>query len=108
MEQENLFEKAHSRKQQRLMGAVYHYKSLPKSEREEYLNSLSASFAKKIKEIADGSVSHSTKGGTKTRKGISKSDAEDFASTKHKGLPEKVKEHIITNFEDFVNENYNQ
>jgi hypothetical protein len=40
---------------------------------------------------------------------MKKQDAKDFAKTKHKGLPEKVKkvkESRIFNFENFVNENY--
>jgi len=46
----------------------------------------------------------------KIAKHISKKDATDFASTKHKGLPKRVKkskkESRIYNFEKFVNEQY--
>lgn len=41
----------------------------------------------------------------KAAKSMKKKDAEDFASTKHKGLPEKVKETFVsTSLEDFLNE----
>lgn len=72
----DLFEKATSKSQQRLMGAVHAYKksgTLPKN----------ASFAAKVKGIA---------GGKGKSKGISGSDAKKFAKTKHEGLPETVKE----------------
>jgi hypothetical protein len=43
----------------------------------------------------------------KIAKGMSKKAAKDFAKTKHKGLPEKVKkESRILNFETFINEKY--
>jgi hypothetical protein len=35
---------------------------------------------------------------------MSDKDVKDFASTKHKGLPEKVKENLITKFDKFINE----
>jgi hypothetical protein len=56
---------AKSKKQQKLMGAVYAYKK-----------GKNKHASKKVKEIA---------------KGMSKKSAKDFASTKHKKLPEKVK-----------------
>jgi hypothetical protein len=49
----------------------------------------------------------------KIAKSMKTKDATDFAETKHKGLPEKVrkkrkkvKESLICNFETFVNEKY--
>lgn len=46
----------------------------------------------------------------KIAKHISNKDANDFASTKHKGLPKRIKkskkESHICNFETFVNEKY--
>jgi len=36
-------------------------------------------------------------------KNIKKSDAEDFASTKHSGLPRKVKEQILNAFKEYAN-----
>jgi hypothetical protein len=101
---EILNEKAKSKSQQRLFGMVYHYKGLSKEEQKEYLDSLPSSLANKIKSIADGK--RREKGDKrKFTSGISKSDAEDFASTKHKGLPEKIEENIITKFDSFINEN---
>ena len=61
---ENLLEKSVSKKQQKFMGMVH--------------------AAKKGEKPASKEVA-------KTAKGMSKKDAEDFASTKHKGLPEKKK-----------------
>jgi len=66
MTEEELDEKATSKAQQRFMGMVH---SMQKGE--------------KVK-----GASPELK---KTAKGMKKKDAEDFASTKHKGLPEKVK-----------------
>lgn len=43
----------------------------------------------------------------KVAKSMKKSDVKHFAQTKHKGLPEKVKESRIFDFETFVNEKYN-
>jgi hypothetical protein len=101
-----LFEKAHSKTQQRLMGMVYCYLKKSTKKRKEYLEELPASLAAKIKDIADG---HKRKTGDKREKtkGMSKSDVEDFARTKHEGLPEKVEEHLITKFNKFVNESKN-
>jgi hypothetical protein len=62
---EQVNEKAVSKKQQRFMGMVH--------------------AAKKGEKPASKEVA-------KTAKGMGKKDAEDFASTKHKGLPEKAKE----------------
>jgi hypothetical protein len=89
-----LNEKSSSKSQQRLMGMVYAYKAGKLK-----LDTLDKSLADKIKSIADG---HKTKDGEKS-KGMSLKDAEDFAKTKHKGLPEKVEESIIS-FSDFTNE----
>jgi hypothetical protein len=89
-----LNEKSSSKSQQRLMGMVYAYKAGKLK-----LDSLNKSLADKIKSIADG---HKNKNGKKY-KGISLEDAEDFARTKHKGLPETVQENIIS-FSDFTNE----
>ena len=91
---------ASSKSHQRLMAMVYAYK---KGDLD--LKDLSPSLAKKIKDIADGSK-RKTGDKRKKTKGISLKDAKDFASTKHKGLPEKVKENIITKFDKFVNESY--
>jgi hypothetical protein len=63
--EEQVSEKAVSKKQQRFMGMVH---AAQKGEKPA------------SKEVA------------KTAKGMAKKDAEDFASTKHKGLPEKAKE----------------
>jgi hypothetical protein len=64
-EEEPIAEKAVSKKQQRFMGMVH---SAQKGEKPA------------SKEVA------------KVAKGMGKKDAKDFAATKHKGLPEKVKE----------------
>jgi hypothetical protein len=75
-----------SKSQQRLMGMVHAYKSGQLD-----LKDLSPSLAKKIKSISDGAKRKTGDKRTKT-KGISDRDAKHFASTKHKGLPEKVEE----------------
>lgn len=76
IEQVNLLEKAVSKSQQRLMGMAHAYKkdgTLPDD----------PALASKVKEIADG---------------MTKSDVEDFATTKHDDLPEVKKESFkITN-----------
>jgi len=87
-----LNEKSTSKSQQRLMGMVYAYKAGKLK-----LDSLNKSLADKIKSIADG---HKNKDGKKY-KGISLEDAEDFARTKHKGLPETVQEQNIIFFSEF-------
>lgn len=88
MDDFELFEKAVSASQQRLMGAVHAYQksgTVPKN----------SSFAKKVRDIADG------KGKTK---GMKKSSATKYAETKHEGLPEKVSE----SFKDWLNnDDYN-
>ena len=38
----------------------------------------------------------------KVAKSISKKDAEDFASTKHKGLPKKVRQEIIEILQEHI------
>lgn len=83
---------ATSKSQQRLMGMVYAYKD-GKLE----LDSLTPSLAKKVKDIADG---------TKKKKGISKKDAKHFATTKHKGLPEKVEESNGVSLNQAMRDNY--
>ena len=100
-----LNEKANSRSQQRLMGMVYAYKN-----GEMKLDKLPKSLSDKIKGIADG-TKRKTGDKRKKTKGMSIKSAKDYASTKHKGLPEKIKENNtmedikITKFNDFLNEN---
>jgi len=77
---------AKSKSQQRLFGMVTAYK-----EGKLKLDDLPASLAKKIKSIADGKKKKTGDKRKKT-KGITKKAAKDYASTKHKGLPEKLKE----------------
>ena len=91
-----------SKSQQRLMGMVHAYK---KGDLD--LKDLSPSLVDKIKDIADG---HRRKTGDRRRKtkGLSDTDALHYASTKHKGLPEKVKENLITRFDGFLNEEKRQ
>jgi len=95
---ESLNEKSKSKSQQRLMGMVHAYK---KGDLD--IEELPDSLGKKIKGIADG---HKRKTGDKRKKtkGMGDDDVKDFASTKHKGLPEKVKENLITKFDNFLNE----
>jgi hypothetical protein len=78
------------------MGMVYAYK---KGDLD--LKDLSPSLAKKVKEIADGKK---RKTGDKRKKtdGISLKDAKAFASTKHKGLPEKVEESSTSDPKGFI------
>jgi len=94
-----LNEKAKSKTQQRLFGMVSAYKSGSLD-----LDGLPASLAKKIKGIADG---QRKKTGDKRKftKGTSAKAVNDYASTKHEDLPEKVEE-TITKFRDWdkVNE----
>ena len=74
-----------SRSQQRLMGVVHAYQkdgSLPKDKE----------FAKKVKDIASGYKKKKGKGKTK---GIDYDAADEFASTKHKGLPDKIKKEAL-------------
>ena len=96
----NLNEKADSKSQQRLMGMVYAYKTGKLK-----LDKLPTSLADKIKSIADGER-RKTGDKRKFTKGISINDAKDFASTKHKDLPENIqKESKILRFDDYVKEN---
>lgn len=77
---------AKSKKQQRFMGMVHAYQT--------------------------GQLDDASPEVKKVAKSMKKVDAEDFASTKHKGLPEKVKkrkkkkESRIYDFETFINESY--
>jgi hypothetical protein len=95
---ESLNEKSKSKSQQRLMGMVYAYKDGKLD-----LDDLPVSLSSKIKGIADGKRKK-TGDKRKNTQGISKKEAEKYASTKHKGLPEKIEEHMITKFNDFMNE----
>jgi hypothetical protein len=76
-EEEPIAEKAVSKKQQRFMGMVH--------------------ATQKGEKPASGAVA-------KTAKSMGKKDAEDFASTKHKGLPEKKKPEGKKNKEEDVEE----
>ena len=51
-------------------------------------------------ELEPSSVSKSVKDAAKNMK---KSDAKDFASTKHKGLPKKVKQEILNKLKEYAN-----
>lgn len=98
---ENLNEKAKSKSQQRLFGMVYAY-----LKGDLDIDKLSPSLAKKIKDMAKGRR-RKTGDKRKNTKGISKSDALDFAATKHEGLPQTVEEKLITKFDKFINEQSN-
>ena len=87
-----------SKSQQRLMGMVHAYKQGDLETKD-----LPAGLVKKIKGIAEGQKKKTGDKRKKT-KGMSDSDAKHFASTKHEGLPEKVKENVITKFDKFINE----
>lgn len=76
---------AKSESQQRLMGMVYAYKKGDLKKKDVSSENL----WNKIKKIA---------------KNISKKDAEKYASTKHKNIPQEVKENKILRFNEFVNE----
>jgi hypothetical protein len=92
-------EKSKSKSQQRLMGMVYAYEK-----GDLKIDGLPQSLADKIKGIANG-TKRKTGDKRKKTKGISMNKAKDFASTKHKGLPENVKENLtIIKFEEFLNE----
>jgi len=93
-----LNEKSTSKSQQRLMGMVYAYKTGKLD-----LDDLPKSLANKIKGISDGRK-RTTGDKRRKTKGMSDEEARRYASTKHKGLPEKVEERIITKFDIFVNE----
>lgn len=74
-----------SKSQQRLMGLAYAYKSGDVKSKD-----LNPRYADEIKSLA---------------KSMTKKQLRDFAETKHKGLPEKVEERILS-FASFVKENY--
>lgn len=74
-----------SKSQQRLMGAAYAWAKGYKKDAPESVKKVAKSFLKKGK-----------------RKGLKK--LKDFASTKHKGLSEKITENIIFRFDEFKNE----
>lgn len=72
---------AKSKKQQRFMGMVHAFQK--------------------------GELKDASPAVRKAAKGMTKKAAKDFAETKHKGLPEKVKkESRIFDFNTFVNEKY--
>lgn len=73
-----------SKSQQRLMGQAYAYKKGDLKAKD-----LNPKYADEIKDLA---------------KSMTKKQLEDFAKTDHKGLPQKVKEGRIMNFQSFVNE----
>ena len=93
--------KARSKSQQRLFGMVTAYKSGKLK-----LDDLPPSLSKKIKSIADGKK---RKTGDKRRKtkGVTKKAAKEMAETKHKGLPETVKETYIKRLSNVLNEDKN-
>jgi hypothetical protein len=70
-----------SKSQQRLMGQAYAYKTGKLKSKD-----LNPEYADEIKDLA---------------KSMTKKQLKDFASTDHKGLPQKVKESRIMNFESF-------
>ena len=74
-----------SKSQQRIMGLAYAYKSGDVKSKD-----LNPKYADEVKKIS---------------KSMTKKQLKDFAKTKHKGLPEKVEERIMT-FNSFVRENY--
>lgn len=76
-----------SKSQQRLMGQAYAYKIGELKDED-----LNPKYADEIKKLS---------------KSMTKKELNRFASTKHKGLPEKIKkENVISNFDQFVNEKY--
>lgn len=74
-----------SKSQQRIMGLAYAYKSGDVKSKD-----LNPKYAEDIKKIS---------------KSMTKKQLKDFAKTKHKGLPDKVEERIMS-FKTFVSENY--
>lgn len=102
-----LNEKAKSKSQQRLMGTVHGYQTAKEEGKgRKFLDKLDPSFSKTVKDIAEGKKKKTGKGKTK---GISFKAAEEFASTKHEGLPKhKKNENVIISFDDFLNENLNE
>lgn len=73
---------AKSKSQQRLMGMVHAYKK-----GELKTSDIDPDLRKKVKKIAGGMKNKSAK---------------DFAKTKHKGLPEKVKEDTLPTFKEYL------
>jgi hypothetical protein len=73
-----------SKSQQRLMGAAYAWATGQTKDVPDYIKDVAKSFMK---------------GGKKR----GKKSLKDFAKTKHKGLPDKIKESRILNFKDFTN-----
>lgn len=56
-----------------------------------------------------GELDNPSKEVKKAAKSMKKKDAKDFASTKHKGLPEKVKETFVAmTLDDFLNESFEE
>lgn len=75
-------EKSSSKAQQRLMGQAYAYKKGELKSKD-----LNPKYADEIKDLS---------------KSMTKKQLKDFASTKHKNLPNKVKESRIMKFESFI------
>lgn len=71
-----------SKSQQRLMGQAYAYKTGQLKSKD-----LNPEYRKQIKDIS---------------KSMSKKDLKDYASTKHKKLPEEVSENKIFSFNEFL------
>ncbi len=76
---------ARSKTQQRLMGQAYAYKT-----GELKAKDLNPEYADEIKKLA---------------KSMTQKQLKDFASTKHKGIPEKVEESNVMKFSQFILEN---
>lgn len=75
-----------SKTQQRLMGQAYAYKT-----GELKAKDLNPEYADEIKKLA---------------KSMTEKQLKDFASTKHKGIPEKVEESNVMKFSQFILENF--
>ncbi len=73
---------AQSKTQQRLMGQPYAYKT-----GELKAKDMDPKYVDEIKKLA---------------KSMSEKQLKDFASTKHKGLPEKVEESKVLKFSEFI------
>ena len=71
-----------SKKQQRLMGQAYAYKTGKIKSKD-----LNPKYADQIKKLADS---------------MTKKDLRDFASTKHEGLPQSKNEKRIMDFNSFI------
>lgn len=76
---------ARSKTQQRLMGQAYAYKTGELKSKD-----LNPEYADEIKKLA---------------KSMTQKQLKDFASTKHKGIPEKVEESNVMKFSQFILEN---